>query len=237
MGEIVMNNGSESKNSIPGMGIIRRLYDWVLHWADTPYGLPALFCISFAESSFFPVPPDILLIPLVLGSLKQWRKFALWCTIASVAGGMMGYGIGMFAWETMGKWIVENIAHVQLIQVDGRLDIKLPGYMITTFGQGLGGEYLFEVYDRWNGWIVFIFGLTPLPYKLVTITAGVAKVNLGIFIMASIAARALRFFVVAWILSRWGKPAKVFINRYFNLLAIVFVLLLIGGFLIAGLLL
>ena len=223
-----MNNGS-------GLGIVRRLYDWVLHWADTPYGLPALFCIAFAESSFFPIPPDILLIALVLGSLKKWWWFALWCTVASVSGGMLGYGIGVFAWETAGKWIVENIAHVQLIPVADRLDIRLPSYMIEVFGEGLGGEYLFQVYDRWNAWIVFIFGLTPLPYKLVTITAGVAKVNLGIFTLASIGARALRFFVVAWILSRWGKQAKVFIDQYFNLLVVAFVLLLIGGFLIAGL--
>jgi len=214
----------------PAWHIHRRLYDWVLHWADTPYGLPALMLISFAESSFFPIPPDILLIALVMGARTRWWRFALWCTVASVVGGIVGYGIGVFAWETLGKWIVENITHVQLVPVNGREDIALPSYIVTTFGQSLGGEYLFQVYDKWNAWIVYIFGLTPLPYKLVTITAGVAKINVPIFIMTSIAARATRFFAVAWVLKKWGKPAKAFIDRYFNLLCVAFVVLLVGGF-------
>lgn len=208
----------------------RRLYDWVLHWADTPYGLPALMAISFLESSFFPIPPDILLIPLVLGALSRWWLFALWCTVASVLGGIFGYGIGVFAWETAGRWIVENIAHVRLVPVNGRADIALPAYIVTAFGPSLGGDHLFQVYDRWNAWIVYIFGLTPLPYKLITITAGVAKINFPVFVLTSIAARATRFFVVAWMLKKWGTPAKAFIDRYFNLLCVAFVLLLVGGF-------
>lgn len=212
----------------------RRLYNWVLHWANTPYGLPALVFLSFAESSFFPIPPDILLIPLVMGALHRWWRFALWCTFASVVGGLAGYGIGFFAWETAGRWIVENIAHVHLVQVNGRGDIALPTYIVDTFGSGLGGEYLFQVYDKWNAWIVFVFGLTPLPYKLITITAGVAHVNLPVFIVTSIAARATRFFVVAWMLKKWGEPAKAFIDRYFNLLCIAFVVLLIAGFAVAA---
>ncbi|MFH1217866.1 MAG: DedA family protein [Pseudomonadota bacterium] len=210
--------------------LIRRMYDWVLHWADTPYGLPALMAISFMESSFFPIPPDILLIPLVMGSLTRWWRFALWCTAASVVGGIFGYGIGVFAWETAGRWIVENIAHVQLVEVNGRADIGLPAYIVKTFGPALGGDHLFQVYDRWNAWIVYIFGLTPLPYKLITITAGVAKINFPVFVLTSIAARATRFFAVAWMLKKWGKPAKAFIDKYFNLLCVAFVVLLIGGF-------
>lgn len=216
-------------------GIHRRFYNWVLGWADTPYGLPALVVISFLESSFFPIPPDILLIPLVLGAMKRWRRLALWCTLASVLGGLLGYGIGAFAWQTLGLWIVENIAHVHLVPVDGRLDIRLPAYLVNVLGDSLGGEYLFQVYEHWNAWIVFVFGLTPLPYKLVTITAGVAQVNLGVFMVTSIAARALRFFVVAWILQKWGEPAKVFIDRYFNLLCLLFVGVLIGGFVVISL--
>ncbi|MEN8200526.1 MAG: DedA family protein [Thermodesulfobacteriota bacterium] len=211
-------------------GLIRRLYDWILHWADSKYGLPALVVLSFAESSFFPIPPDILLIALVLGATSRWYKYAFWCTLASVLGGLAGYGIGVFAWDTMGRWIVENVAHVSLVEVDGRLDIALPAYLISSMGSALGGEYLFQVYDYWNAWIVFVFGLTPLPYKLVTITAGVAKVNLPVFLVASVAARGLRFFVVAWFLHKWGEPAKRFLDRYFNLLCILFILLLIGGF-------
>ncbi len=130
----------------------------------------------------------------------------------------------------MGRWIVENIAHVTLVDVNGRLDIALPSYLTSTLGSSLGGEYLFQVYDHWNAWIVFVFGLTPLPYKLTTITAGVARVNLPVFLMASLAARACRFFVVAWLLHKWGEPAKHFIDKYFNILCIVFVALLVGGF-------
>ena len=215
---------------VPRWAIHRRLYDWMLHWANTPYGVPALALLAFAESSFFPVPPDVLLIALVLGAPKRWRSLALLCTFGSVLGGMAGYGIGVFAWETAGRWIIENVAHMHLVPVDGRLDIALPAYLTDSMGQSLGGSYLFQVYDRWNAWIVFIFGLTPLPYKLTTITAGVARVNIPIFITASILARAARFFVVAWIVHRWGVPAKSFIDRYFNLLCVAFTILLIGGF-------
>lgn len=211
-------------------GLIRRLYDWMLHWADSRYGLPALIVLSFAESSFFPIPPDVLLIALVLGAGSRWYKYAFWCTLASVAGGLAGYGIGVFAWETMGIWIIENVAHMSLVEVDGRLDIALPSYLVSSLGSSLGGEYLFQVYDYWNAWIVFVFGLTPLPYKLTTITAGVARVNLPVFLAASLVARACRFFFVAWLLYKWGEPAKRFIDRYFNLLCIVFILLLAGGF-------
>ena len=208
----------------------RRMYDWMLHWADTPYGLYALMALSFAESSFFPIPPDVLLIALVLGCTTRWKRYAFCCTFASVVGGLAGYGIGVYGWETMGRWIVVHIAHMQLTEVNGRMDIALPSYITTSLGTRLGGEYLFQVYDKWNAWIVFIFGLTPLPYKLTTITAGVARVNLPVFVMASIMSRGCRFFVVAWILSKWGEPAKIFIDKYFNLLCIVFTILLVGGF-------
>lgn len=209
---------------------IKRLYNWVLHWADTPHGITALVIISFVESSFFPIPPDILLIALVLGAPTKWWRIALYCTIASVAGGLLGYGIGAFAWQSVGVWIVENITHKELVIVDGRPDIALPAYLVNHFRESLGGSYLFQVYDHWNAWIVFIFGLTPLPYKLVTITAGVARVDLAVFMLASVLARALRFFAVAYILRLIGEPAKEFIEKHFNLLTILFVVLLVGGF-------
>ncbi len=213
-------------------GLVRRLYDWVLHWSETPYALPALFLISFAESSFFPIPPDVLLIALVLGSTTQWWRYAAWCTVASVLGGMAGYLIGFVAWETLGIFIVENIIHVKLTVVDGRSDIALPLYLTTHFGASLGGEYLFQVYDKWNAWIVFVFGLTPLPYKLVTITAGMAQIDFWIFVLSSVLSRGLRFFAVAWIIGRFGGHAKNFIDRYFELTATAFVVLLIGGFVV-----
>ncbi len=218
--------------SPPSWHFHRRLYLWVLHWGYTPYALPALIALSFAESSFFPIPPDILLIPLVAGLPSRWLRFAFCCTIASVLGGLAGYGIGFFAWETVGKWIVENLVHVELINVMGRQDIALPPYLVETFGPVLGGRYLFQVYDHWNAWIVFIFGLTPLPYKLVTITAGVARVNLPVFILASTLSRGVRFFAVAWIVNKWGRQASNFIDRYFNLLCLLFIVLLAGGFIL-----
>ena len=215
----------------PRWALHRRLYNWVLSWAETPYGLPALMVMSFVESSVFPIPPDVLMIALVLGSPTRWARLAFWCTMASVLGGMFGYAIGFAAWETVGVWIVQNLAHVDLVEVAGRQDIALPSYLLSSIGaERLGGEYLFQVYDHWNAWIVFIFGLTPLPYKLVTVTAGVAQINLIIFMIASIASRGLRFFVVAWIIRTWGPPARSFVEKYFNLLAIAFVVLLIGGF-------
>jgi membrane protein YqaA with SNARE-associated domain len=214
----------------------KRLYGWILSWADSRYGPAALVVLAFAESSFFPIPPDVLLIALVLGAPTRWFSYAFWCTLASVAGGLAGYGIGVFAWDSVGMWIVTNIAHMQLTAVQGRLDIALPAYLVDTLGDALGGNYLFQVYDHWNAWIVFIFGLTPLPYKLTTITAGVARVNLPVFMVASLVSRACRFFLVAWILSRWGTPARDFIERYFNLLCIAFVMLLAGGFVLVKLL-
>jgi membrane protein YqaA with SNARE-associated domain len=222
---------AEIHQPVPKWALHRRMYNWVLHWAETPYALPALVVMSFVESSVFPIPPDVLLIPLVLMATTRWWRLAAWCTVASVLGGLFGYAIGFAAWETVGVWIVQNLAHVDLVPVDGRPDIAMPPYLIKAVGvDRLGGEYLFQVYDHWNAWIVFIFGLTPLPYKLVTVTAGVAQVNLIIFTLASIASRGLRFFVVAWIIKTWGPPARVFVEKYFNLLAIAFVLLLVGGF-------
>lgn len=216
---------------VPKWAIHRRMYNWVLSWADSPHALTALVVMSFVESSVFPIPPDVLLIPLVLGATTRWWRLALWCTVASVLGGLFGYLIGYAAWEAVGIWIVETVAHVDLIEVEGKQDIALPGYLLKSVGvDRLGGEYLFQIYDNWNAWIVFIFGLTPLPYKLVTITAGVAQVNLLIFTLASIASRGLRFFVVAWIIKMWGPPARVFVEKYFNILAVLFVVLLVGGF-------
>ena len=215
----------------PRWAIHRRLYDWVLGWAESPHGVLVLVAIAFIESSVFPIPPDVLLIPLVLACPTRWWRLALWCTIGSVVGGMFGYGIGSLFWEPAGVWIVTHLAHVDLVEIGGRPDVPLPSYLLRSIGaERLGGDTLFRVYDRWNAWIVFIFGLTPLPYKLVTITAGLARVDLPIFVAASVASRGLRFAVVALIVRAWGPPARLFIERYFNLMAVIFVLLLIGGF-------
>lgn len=223
---------ASDQNIAAPKSIIRKLYDWVLHWAETPYGLMALALISFLESSFFPIPPDVLLIALVIATPQRWWVIGLVCTLSSVAGGMLGYGIGLYAWESVGVWIMENIIHAQLVDVDGRLDIPLPSYITNSWGDSLGGDYIFQVYDVWNAWIVGIFGLTPLPYKLVTISAGVAQINVPIFIATSIISRGARFFIVAYILYKIGEPAKVFIDKHFNLLTFIFIFLLVGFFLI-----
>lgn len=208
----------------------RRVYDWVLSWAYTPYGVLALVLVAFTESSFFIVPPDVLLIPLVLGAMHKWWRLALYCTLASVFGGLFGYLIGYAAWETLGIWIVENLGHVHLVEVDGRLDLPLPAYLVDSFSDVLGGTYLFQVYDHWNAWIVMLFGITPIPYKIVTITAGVAKINVPVFVAASVFARGARFFLVALVLRIWGNAAKRIIDKHFNLLCVLFFVLLVGGF-------
>lgn len=230
--EVKLNSAVENQTGQTKRNIVRKLYDWVLNWAKTPYGILALFCISFVESSFFPIPPDVLLIALAVASPTRWKWIAAVCTIGSVLGGLFGYLIGYLAWDSIGVPVLEYVAHVNFVEHNGRMDLLLPSYLTQNIGQQLGGNYLFEAYDRWNAWIVFIFGLTPLPYKIVTITAGVAQVNIPVFVFASIFARALRFFTVAWIISRWGDKAKVFIEKYFNTLATIFVIMLILGFVV-----
>ncbi len=214
------------------MKLLRRLYDWVLGWADTRWGLPALLIIAFCESSFFPLPPDLLLIPMVLGASERWFIFAAGTTLASVLGGLVGYAIGFFLWQTLGRWLIAHVMRIELIAIDGREDVPLPVYFEKLLG--VQPAYLFQTFDDWNAWVVFVFGLTPLPYKLITVAAGFAQVNLGVFVLASALSRGLRFFVLAFLLHKLGPPAKVFIDRHFNLLAIVFTVLLFGGFMVLG---
>jgi membrane protein YqaA with SNARE-associated domain len=133
---------------------------------------------------------------------------ALVCTVSSVLGGLGGYAIGMFAWESLGKLIVEGMLKIPLVSVDGRMDILMPNYLTSNFGDYLGGSYLFQVYDKWNAWIVGVFGLTPLPYKLVTITAGVAQVNISVFIIASIISRGVTFFCGLFNFKIGGRASK-----------------------------
>ena len=190
----------------------RRLYDWVIHFADTKYGTTALFVLSFAESSFFPVPPDVLLGPLALGAPKKWLRFALACSIASVLGGILGYCIGMFLWQAIGPWVFAHFGVVGLTE--------------ENF------EIFQAKYDKWNFWIVFTCGFTPLPYKVCTITAGVAKINFIAFLIASTVSRTARFFIVAGLMGWKGEKIRPFIEKYFNWVSLAFVALLIGGFVV-----
>lgn len=179
------------------MVILRRLYDWVLHWAETPYGAPALFLLAFAESSFFPVPPDVLLLALCLSLPARSFRFALIATAGSVLGGMVGYGLGLGLWDGLSPFFFQYV----------------PGF--EKYFQVV--QEKFAAYDFWT---VFTAGFTPIPYKVITIGAGVFRINFPVFVVASVASRGLRFCLEAWLLRRYGRPMRNFIERYFNLLTL-----------------
>ena len=189
---------------------MRRLYDWVLHWAETPYAVPALFVLSFAESSFFPIPPDVLLIALCIGEVKKSYRFAFWCSVASVLGGMAGYGIGAFLWDVDA---LRNFFYTWIPGVNEANVAKVSG-----------------LYDEYNFWVVFVAAFTPIPYKVITILAGVCAINFPMFVIASAIGRSARFFLVAWLFRHYGPPIKDFIERRFALVTIVGTAMLIGGF-------
>ena len=190
------------------MGMFKRLYDWVLHWAETPYGVPALFLLAFAESSFFPIPPDVLLIALALGIPKKGLRFAMYCTIGSVLGGILGYIIGWQLIETIGTPILD------------------------AYGAMDKFDWIALKYRQYDAWAVGIAGFTPVPYKVFTIAAGAAKINFPVFLITSFFSRGARFFIVAGLIYHFGPGIKAFIDKYFNMLSIVFVVLLVGGFLL-----
>ena len=205
-----------STEKVAAWHLHRRLYNWVIHFADTPHGERALFLLSFAESSFFPVPPDVLLAPLTLGAPKKWFRFALSCSIASVLGGILGYLIGMFLWGQIGGWVFAHLGAVGFTPEN-----------FDSFQQG---------YQKYGFWIVFTCGFTPLPYKVCTITAGVAGIFFPGFLIASALSRSARFFIVAGLFGWKGETIRPFIEKYFNWLSLAFVLLLVGGFAVLKLL-
>lgn len=191
-------------------GLVRRLYDWMLAWADTPYGPLALFLLAAAESSFFPIPPDPLLIALCLGMPSKAFRFAAAATLASVIGGLIGYGIGAVLWTTLGDFFFHYV----------------PGVSPEAF------ERVGSLYDNYDFWAIFLAGLTPIPYKVFTISAGVFGINLLVFVVASVLSRGLRFFVLAALIYRFGPAVSRFIDRYFNLLTWAFGALLVLGFIV-----
>lgn len=205
-----MSNSKEikaKKEKKPSM--VRRAYDWTLHWADTKWGALALFLLAFAESSFFPIPPDVLLIACCLGlplRSKKVFKYALICTLGSVTGAIAGYSIGMFAWSSMESWFIPGV------------------FSMEAFNSVAG------MYAEYDFWVVFTAGFTPIPYKLITITAGVFDINFVMFLIASVVARGARFFLISWLIMHFGPPIKNFIDKYFNILALAFTVLLVGGF-------
>jgi membrane protein YqaA with SNARE-associated domain len=188
--------------------VLRRLYDWVLRWAKTPYGTWALFLLAFCESSFFPIPPDVLLIALAVALPKKAFKYALVCSVGSLLGGCLGYLIG---WQFM---------------------VGLGDGIIRFYGLQDKYEYIRRLYVTYDAWAVGIAGLTPLPYKVFTITAGAFRINFVVFLVASAVSRSARFFLVGGLIYLFGPKIQSFIDRYFNTLVIVFVILLILGFVV-----
>lgn len=193
--------------------MIKRLYDWVLSWSESRWGWLALFILALCESSWFPIPPDILLIALCLGAVKKSFRFASICLAGSIIGAMIGYGIGHFLWTTPAG---EPTA--------------IAAFFFNHIFSVEGFNNVGALFDKYNFWIVFTAGFTPLPYKIFTIAGGLFDINFVMFIIASIVSRGFRFFLIAWLIWRFGAPIKAFIDKYFNLLATLFTVLLIGCF-------
>ncbi|MFH0948443.1 MAG: YqaA family protein [Elusimicrobiota bacterium] len=190
------------------MKLIRKLYDWVLSLTKSKHSKWALFLLAFAESSFFPIPPDVLLIALSIGKPAKSFFYATISTIGSVLGGIFGYFIGYYVWEMVkGVFFHYVFSEVIFLKVQ-------------------------ELYQHNAFWAVFMAGFTPIPYKVFTIAGGVCQIGLPVLIFASILSRAARFFLVAGMIWKFGEKVKKFIDKYFNLLTMLFAILLVGGFLI-----
>ena len=186
--------------------MLRSLYDWTMRMAAHKKAVPSLFGVSFVESSFFPIPPDVMLIPMVLAERAKAWYFAAIATVGSVLGGVFGYLIGYFLFEAVGQPMLELYGYAEKFE-------KFAGQ-----------------YNEYGAWIVFVFGVTPFPYKVITIASGATGLNLLVFLLASVVSRGLRFFVVAGLLYFFGPAIRDFIEKRLGLVFTVFVALLIGGF-------
>ncbi len=188
--------------------MLKKLYHWMLEKAAGPAAVPVLAAVAFVESSFFPLPPDLMLIPMCLAARRRAFMFALVCSLASVAGGLLGYGIGSLLYETAGRWILDFY---------GDADVLYARFQEAFQAQGF--------------WLVAMAGFTPFPFKVITISSGVAGLNLPLFLLACFVSRAGRFFLEAALLYMFGEKIRSLIERYFGLLTVAFFLLLLGGFL------
>ncbi len=195
------------------MKFLKRLYNWVLDWSNTKWGPLALFILALTEASFFPLPPDVLLIALCLGMPKKSFRYSTICLTGTLVGAVLAYLLGYYMWQTpsgeytgLAQWFYSNVFSVEAFN-----EIRV----------------LFEEYDFW---IIFTAGFTPVPYKLFTIAAGVFNLDFTMFMIASAISRGARFFLVGWLIWKFGAPIKSFIDKYFNLLVIAITVLLIGGF-------
>ncbi len=189
--------------------LLRRLYDWCMAAAHKPHAMWTMGAISFAESSFFPVPPDVMLIPMALARPDRAFVMAAWCTVSSVAGGLVGYAIGALLYDSVGGWLIQ------------------------LYGYGDKVEGFRAAYAEWGAWIILLKGLTPIPYKIVTITSGFAGYNLALFIVFSVIARAGRFFFLAFLLHRYGVQARYFIEKRLGLWVMLGAAVVVIGIVIA----
>ncbi len=186
--------------------MLRPLYDWTMRLAEGPGAIRALGAISFAESSFFPIPPDVVLVPVVLANRDKAFQIAAWCTLTSVLGGIFGYLIGALLYDSIGQWL-----------------ISLYGYEDKM-------EAFRAAYRDWGAWIILIKGLTPIPYKLVTIASGLAGYDFLWFVVLSVITRGARFFIIAALLKVYGEPIRHFIEKRLELVTVLFLVALVGGF-------
>jgi membrane protein YqaA with SNARE-associated domain len=186
--------------------MFRGLYNWTLRLARHRHAIPAMAAISFAESSFFPIPPDVMLVPMVLARRAQAYLIAAVCTASSVAGGLFGYAIGYFLYDSIGVWLVDLYG-----MHDAAAEYRL-------------------WYADYGAWVILIKGLTPIPFKLVTIASGLAHFNIGLFVLLAAITRGVRFFIIAALLKRYGEPIERFIDERLTLLSWGFLGLLVCGF-------
>jgi membrane protein YqaA with SNARE-associated domain len=187
---------------------MKRLYDWMMRLAGDRRAVPALAALAFAESSFFPIPPDVMLVPMVLANRRRAWLIAATATTASVLGGLLGYAIGFYAFATIGEWVVR------------------------TYGLQTALESFRAEFEHYGTWIILIKGLTPIPYKLVTIASGVAHFDLFTFVWASAVTRGLRFSIEAALLWRFGEPIRHFIEKRLALVTWAFLIAVVGGFVV-----
>ena len=185
--------------------MLKRIYDWCIDAAHKPYALWIMGAVAFAESSFFPVPPDVMLIPMALARPNRAFTYATVCTVTSVAGGVLGYAIGALLYDSVGQWL------------------------ISIYGYGAKVEAFRESYRQWGAWIIVLKGLTPIPYKIVTITSGLAGYPLVPFILLSIVARGMRFYAVAALIYFYGDRARAIIEERLGLWATLLAILIVVG--------
>jgi len=192
--------------------LLRKLYNWVLNWSKSPFGIYALFILSFLESFIFPIPPDVLLIALAVGSRLKALKFALICSLGSIIGAIVGYSIGFYLW-----WDFNGISdffynNISSLNINSFNNIKL-------------------YYEKYGFLIIFTAGFTPLPFKLITISSGAFNISFPIFIIASTLSRSSRFLLIAFLINKYGIAIESFIDKYFNILSLLFIFILFSAYL------